>query len=83
MVQAVRDRRTLRRIQMRLLLILAVVAVIGLIVTGAITLQRSEDNKITIQIDKTKVREEASEVIDKGKEVIQGVREASRGRQTN
>jgi hypothetical protein len=68
---------------MRLLLILAVAAVIGLIVTGAITLQRSADNKITIQIDKTKVREEASEVIDKGKEVIQGVREASRGRQTN
>ncbi len=68
---------------MRLLLILAVVAVIGLVVTGAITLQRSEDNKITIQIDKSKVREEASEVIEKSKEVIQGVREASRQRQTN
>jgi hypothetical protein len=68
---------------MRLLLILGVAAVIGLIVTGAITLQRSEDNKITIQIDKAKVREEASEVIEKGKEVIQGVREASRERPAN
>lgn len=68
---------------MRVLLFLAVAAVIGLIVTGAITLQRSEDNKITIQIDKTKVREEATEVIEKGKEVIQGVREASRERQAN
>lgn len=68
---------------MRLLMFLAVAAVIGLIVTGAITLQRSDDNKITIQIDKTKVREEATEVIEKGKEVIQGVREASRERQAN
>lgn len=68
---------------MRLLLILGVAAVIGLIVTGAITLQRSEDNKITIQIDKAKVREEASEVIEKGKDVIEGVREASRQRQAN
>jgi hypothetical protein len=66
---------------MRLFLFLAVAAVIGLIVTGAITLQRSADNKITIQIDKTKVREEATEVIEKGKEVFQGVREASRERE--
>ncbi len=68
---------------MRLLLFLGVAAVIGLIVTGAITLQRTDDNKITIQIDRTKVREEASEVIEKGKEVIQGVREASRQRSPN
>jgi hypothetical protein len=71
---------------MRLLLILGVIAVIGLVVTGAITLQRSDDNKITIQIDKGKVKEEAETVMEKGKEVLQGagsaLREASRDRQT-
>ena len=72
---------------MRLLLILGVIAVIGLVVTGAITLQRSDDNKITIQIDKGKVKEEAATVMEKGKEVLQGagsaLREASRDRKTN
>jgi hypothetical protein len=72
---------------MRLLLILGVLAVIGLVVTGAITLQRSDDNKITIQIDKGKVKEEAATVMEKGKEVLQGagssLREASRDRKTN
>ena len=65
---------------MRLLLFLGILAVVGLIITGAITLQRTDDNKITIQIDRTKVREEAKEVIDKGKDVIEGVREARRSR---
>jgi hypothetical protein len=67
---------------MRVLLFLGVVAIIGLIITGAITLQRTDDNKITIQIDKTKVKQEAVEVIEKGREVISGVREASRERAT-
>jgi hypothetical protein len=56
---------------------------VGLIITGAITLQRSDDNKITIQIDKGKVKQEAAEVLEKGKDVLQGVREAARDRQTN
>ncbi len=68
---------------MRLFFFLGSLAIIGLIITGAITLQRGDDNKITIQIDKTKVKEEARTVIEKGKEVIEGVREASRERQTN
>lgn len=55
---------------MRLLLILAVLAVIGLIVTGAITLQRSNNDTITIQIDKGRVKEDAERVIDKGREVL-------------
>jgi hypothetical protein len=63
---------------MRLLLFLAVIAVIGLIVTGAITLQRTDDQKITIQIDKGRVREDAVNVIEKGKEVIEGAESALR-----
>ena len=72
---------------MRLLLILGVLAVVGLVITGAITLQRGEDNKISIQIDKSKVKQEAETVMEKGKEVLQGagsaLREASRDRKTN
>jgi len=71
---------------MRILFVLGVLAVIGLIVTGAITLQRKDDNTITIQIDKDRVKEDARSVIKKGKEVIQDAesafREASRNRQT-
>lgn len=67
---------------MRVLLFLGVIAIVGLIITGAITLQRSDDNKITIQIDRTKVKQEAAEVIEKGREVFNGVREASRERAT-
>jgi hypothetical protein len=68
-------------------MILGVLAVIGLVVTGAITLQRGDDNKIMIQIDKGKVKEEAATVMEKGKEVLQGagsaLREASRDHKTN
>lgn len=63
---------------MRLLLFLGVLAVIGLIVTGAITLQRSDDNTITIQIDKDRVKEDAAGVVEKGKEVIGDAKAALR-----
>ena len=48
---------------------LAAVAVIGLIVTGAIKFQKS-DSTISIQIDRARVREEAKIVVDKSKEVL-------------
>ena len=67
---------------MRLLLFLGVLAVIGLIVTGAITLQRSADDTITIKIDRTRVRQDAATVVEKGKDVLEGAgdrfREAAR-----
>ncbi len=67
---------------MRLLIFLGVLAVIGLVVTGAIKLQRTDDNTITIQIDKTRVKQEARTVVDKGEAVLEGassaVREAAR-----
>ena len=63
---------------MRILVFLGVLAIIGLIVTGAITLQRSNDNTITIQIDKSRVKQDAATVVGKGKEVIQDARTALR-----
>ncbi len=63
---------------MRILIFLGVLAIIGLIVTGAITLQRSNDNTITIQIDKGRVKQDAATVLEKGKEVIQDARSALR-----
>ncbi len=63
---------------MRILVFLGVLAIIGLIVTGAITLQRSNDNTITIQIDKSRVKQDAAIVVGKGKEVIQDARTALR-----
>jgi hypothetical protein len=63
---------------MRLLLFLAVLAVIGLIVTGAITLQRTDDKKITIQIDRGRVREDAAKAFEKGKEVLEDAESALR-----
>jgi hypothetical protein len=71
---------------MRILIFLGVLAIIGLIVTGAITMQRSSDNTITIQIDKSRVKQDAETVVEKGKEVIQdaksALREAARKRQS-
>jgi Flp pilus assembly protein TadB len=71
---------------MRILIFLGVLAIIGLIVTGAITMQRSNDNTITIQIDKSRVKQDAETVVEKGKEVIQdarsALREAARKRQS-
>ncbi len=53
----------------RALFFLGVLAIIGLIVTGAIQLQRSNDS-ITIEIDKQRVAEDAKRVITGGKQVL-------------
>ncbi len=54
---------------MKFFMFLAALAVVGLVVTGAIKFQRS-DNTISIQIDRAKVREEAKIVVDKSKNVL-------------
>lgn len=63
---------------MKFLFFLAALAVIALIITGAITLQRSPDQTITIQIDKTRVKQDAATALEKGKEVFQGAESALR-----
>ena len=55
---------------MRVLFFLGVLAIGGLIVTGAIHLQKKGDT-ISIEIDKTKVKDEAQMVIDKGEDLLQ------------
>jgi Flp pilus assembly protein TadB len=62
---------------MRLFLFLAVFAVVGLVVTGAIKMQKSADSgKISIEVDKQKVRDDAQIVIDKGEELLHGAETA-------
>jgi len=56
---------------MRLLMFLAALAVVGLIITGAIKFQKTESS-ISIQIDRARVREEAKIVVDKSKAVLRG-----------
>jgi hypothetical protein len=63
---------------MRIFLFLGVLAVVGLVVTGAIKLTSAPDNTISIQIDKTRVKEDAQIVVRKGKEVIREASEALR-----
>lgn len=63
---------------MRILFFLGVLAIVGLVVTGAIKLQSSADNTISIQIDKDRVKEDAKIVVRKGKEVIREASEALR-----
>ena len=53
----------------RALFFLAALAVVGLIVTGAIRLTRS-DNSITIQIDKKRVAEDAQAVVKKSRQAL-------------
>lgn len=48
---------------------LAALAVVGLIITGAIRLQRS-DSSITIEIDKGRVAKDARAVLDQGKKAL-------------
>jgi hypothetical protein len=56
-------------IMRKLVFLLCAAAVVGLIVTGAIRLQRTDDT-ITIQIDKERVATDARKVIDRGKAVL-------------
>ncbi len=54
---------------MKIFMFLAALAVVWLVVTGAIKFQKS-NNTISIQIDRAKVQEEAEMVIDKSEEVL-------------
>jgi hypothetical protein len=63
---------------MKILFLLAALIIIGLVVTGAITLGRSGDQTITIQIDKGRVKQDAAAAINKGKQVIKGAESALR-----
>ena len=53
----------------RALFFLGILAVIGLIVTGAIQLQRSDDT-ITIEINRQRVAEDAKKVVKTGRAVL-------------
>jgi hypothetical protein len=72
---------------MKFLCFLAALAIIGLIITGAITLGRTDDQNITIEINRGRVREDAAAAIRKGKEVLGGaeskVRQAAREVEAN
>ena len=57
---------------MKMLFFLAALAVVGLVVTGAIKMQKSTDtNTISIQIDKERVHEDADRVVDEGRHVLE------------
>jgi hypothetical protein len=56
---------------MRILIFLAALAVVGLVVTGAIKLQKTDQNTITIQIDKQQVKDDAARVVKRGKAVFE------------
>jgi hypothetical protein len=72
---------------MKILFFVAALIIIGLVVTGAITLSRSADQTITIQIDKGRVKQDAAAALEKGKQVIEGaqsaIREAARDTDKN
>ena len=53
----------------RIIFFLGALAVIGLIITGAIQLRRT-DESITIEINRGQVREDARSVVDHGKRVL-------------
>ena len=54
---------------MRAVFFLGALAIIGLIVTGAIQLQRTDDT-ITIEINKSRVAQDAKTVVNKGRTVL-------------
>jgi hypothetical protein len=54
---------------MKALFFLAALAIVGLVVTGAISLHKSGDT-ISIEIDKQEVAEDARAVIKEGKEIF-------------
>jgi Tfp pilus assembly protein PilX len=53
---------------MKALVFLAALALVGLVVTGAIHLQKSSDNSFTIEVDKNIAKQDADEVIQKGEQ---------------
>jgi hypothetical protein len=54
---------------MKVFAFLAALAIVGLVITGAIKLQKS-DNSISIQIDRNRVKEEAKNVVEKGEDLL-------------
>jgi hypothetical protein len=56
---------------MKTLVFLAALAVVGLVVTGAIKMQKTSDNTLSIQVDENLVKQDASRVIEEGREVIE------------
>ncbi|MBI3838377.1 MAG: hypothetical protein HY288_10655 [Planctomycetia bacterium] len=52
---------------MKALVFLAALAIVGLVVTGAIHLQKSDDHTLSIQVDKDRVEQDAEEVVSEGK----------------
>jgi hypothetical protein len=56
---------------MKTLIFLGALAVVGLVVTGAIKLQKSSDNTLSIQIDENRVKQDAGRVVEEGKHVFQ------------
>jgi hypothetical protein len=64
---------------MRVFLFLAALAVVGLVVTGAIKMQKSSDNTVSIEIDKQKVKQEAEIVVEKGQEFLHDAETALEG----
>jgi hypothetical protein len=58
---------------MRILFFLLVLAAVGLVITGAVKLQRSGDN-ISIEIDKKRVAEDARGVVNEGRELLESAR---------
>jgi hypothetical protein len=52
---------------MKVLVFLAALAIVGLVVTGAIHLQKTNDNTLDIQVDKARVEQDAERVVDEGK----------------
>ena len=56
---------------MKALVFFAALAVVGLVVTGAIKLQRSSDHTLSIQIDESRVKQDADRVVEEGKHLFQ------------
>ncbi len=67
---------------MRLLFLLAALAVVGLVITGAIKLQKS-DQTISIQIDRQRTHEEAERVVEEGRELLQEAEASLNSQQGN
>jgi hypothetical protein len=55
---------------MRTLFFLGALAVVGLVVTGAIKMQKSNNGKVTIEIDKERVADDADRLLDEGRELL-------------
>ena len=64
------QKRNHRGIRMKAFFFLAALAVVGLVVTGAIKMQKTNDNTISIQIDKQRVQEDENRLIDEGRHLL-------------